>query len=277
MPRGVRVVRAVLATMLVVVLGLTAPVRAEDDAADAWSFEVVPYAWIPGSFGIVEADGRTALIDSTVDDMVTLLFDGDTLAGAAYLSAQYGRWSAFVDAFGGYVEQKAQAKVCCTTLDATVTQYPVVIDVGFGYRLGAWRLPERRRPLTLGVYAGTRIMHLGNDVRADVARPGVVARSLAVSKAFDWADPMIGVRWELPVHDRLSLDFRGDIGGFGASSDLIWGLVGGVRWWLPFSPWGSSPWLGLGYRAIAFDHDFGADDRADLEMRGPYSALGFAF
>lgn len=269
--------RACAALMIVLALGLPAAVRAADDAADAWSFEVAPYAWLPGTFGTVEVKGRTAFIDDTVDDLVTLLFDGDTLAGAAYFAAQYGRWSAFVDAFGGYVEQKAEAKVCCTSLDATVTQYPVVIDVGFGYRLGAWRLPERRRPLTLGVYAGTRIMHIGNDIRADVARAGVVARSLAVSKAFDWADPMIGVRWEAPLHDRLSLDFRGDIGGFGASSELIWGLVGGVRWWVPFSAGSSSPWLGLGYRAISFDRDFGPDDRVDLEMRGPYIALGFAF
>lgn len=85
--------------------------------------------------------------------------------------------------------------MCCTTIDAKVTTYPVIVDVAFGYPLGAWTLPARRRPLTLGVYAGTRIMHLGNVIEADVARPGVVGRSLDVSKSFDWTDPMIGVRW----------------------------------------------------------------------------------
>lgn len=269
-----------LVCALVCALGLTAPAAAGADdgaPAPAWAFEIAPYAWLPGNFGTLEVQDRTAYLDLTVDDLVTALFDGDALAGAAWFEARYGRWSAFLDAFGGYVEMKADAKVCCTTIDAKLTVHPVVIDVGFGYRLGAWTLPRRRRPLTLGVYAGTRVMHLGNDLRADTQRPGVVGRTLAVSEAFNWADPMIGVRWEVPVHDRLSIDFRGDIGGFGASSDLIWGLVGGIRWWLPWSPWGSQPWLGLGYRAIAFDREFGSASQADMEMRGPYSALGFAF
>jgi len=34
------------------------------------------------------------------------------------------------------------------------------------------------------------------------------------------------VRWSLPLHDLFSVSFRGDTGGFGASSDLIWGLLG---------------------------------------------------
>lgn len=272
--------RLVAATMaLVLLLALVAPraATAADEAPSLWEFEIVPYAWLPGTFGSIEVAGRTAYLDTTVDDLLTLLFDGDALAGAAYFGARYGRWSAFVDAFGGYEEVKADGKVCCTRIDAKVTTYPVVIDVAFGYQLGSWTLPARRRPLTLGVYAGTRIMHLGNDIRADVQRPGAVARQLGVSKAFDWADPMIGVRWEVPVHDRISLDFRGDIGGFGASSDLIWGIVGGARWWLPWSPWGSRPWLAAGYRAISFDHPFSPGNKADLDMRGPYTGLGFAF
>ncbi|MCW5893135.1 MAG: hypothetical protein KIT14_21685 [bacterium] len=271
------IVRALALVLALALPGLAAAEEVPAAGASAWRFEVAPYAWLTGTFGTVEVENRTAFVDLTVDDLLTLLFDGDALAGAAWFQASYGRWSAFLDAFGGYVELKTDAKVCCTTLDAKLTMYPVAIDVGFGYQLGAWTLRDRRRPLTLGVYAGTRIMHLGNVLRADTQRPGVVGRALAADEAFDWADPMIGVRWEVPVHDRLSLDFRGDIGGFGASSDLIWGLVGGVRWWLPWSPWGSQPWLGLGYRAISFDHDFGPDSAGNLEMRGPYSALGFAF
>jgi hypothetical protein len=274
--RTARPLRTVLATFAIV-LALVLPNAAAADEEPRWEFEVVPYAWLPGTFGTLQTRGRTAFLDTTVDDLLTLLFDGDALAGAAYFGARYGRWSAFVDAFGGYLEMKADAKVCCTTIDATVTTYPVVIDVAFGYQLGSWSLPDRRRPVTLGVYAGTRIMHLGSDIRADVQRPGVAARTLGVSTAFDWADPMIGVRWEVPLHDRISLDFRGDIGGFGASSELIWGLVGGVRWWLPWNPWNSRPWLGMGYRAIAFDHELGPGDEADMEMRGPYSGIGFVF
>jgi hypothetical protein len=43
-----------------------------------------------------------------------------------------------------------------------------------------------------------------------------------VSRVFDFADPMIGVRWGVPLLDRLSLDFRGDLGGLPTGSKLTW-------------------------------------------------------
>jgi hypothetical protein len=261
---------------IVAVLAAGGTAIAEDEPAP-WEFEVTPYAWIPANYGTIDVRGRTARLDVSIDDVLNLVFDGDALAGGLYASVRYDRWSAFVDAFGGFAEEKSTASVCCASIAAKTTVYPVIVDVGMGYRLGAWMLPARRRPLTLGVYAGTRVMYLGTDVRADVDRPGFVARTLDASKSFSWADPMIGLRWEVPVHDRISLEFRGDIGGFGASSELIWGLVGGFRWWLPWSPWSTRPWLGLGYRAISFDHDFNDGNNANLEFRGPYSAIGFAF
>ena len=94
---------------------------------------------------------------------------------------------------------------------------------------------------------------------------------------FDWADPLLGVRWEVPILDQLSLDFRADIGGFGASSKLIWGIVSGVRYWLTWHPWSLQPWLGAGYRVMAFDRDAGGADSLDLQFRGPYSGVGVLF
>ena len=55
------------------------------------------------------------------------------------------------------------------------------------------------------------------------------------------------------------------------------GLVGGLRWWVPWNPMSTRPWIGLGYRAISCDHEFSAGNQANLEFRGPYSALGVAF
>jgi hypothetical protein len=106
---------------------------------------------------------------------------------------------------------------------------------------------------------------------------GGLPRGDTVSRAFDWADPLIGIRWEVPLLDQLTLDFRGDIGGFGASSELTWGLVGGARYWLTWSPWSSRPWVGVGYRVVAFDRDFGTEGNIDLQFRGPVAGVGFVF
>jgi hypothetical protein len=112
------------------------------------------------------------------------------------------------------------------------------------------------------------------------ATAGVVhgaERSANVEDDFAWADPLIGLRWSAPLLDWISLDFRGDIGGFGASSKLTWGLVGTFRVWIPWTPIESvDPYLALGYRVVDFDRSKSAGT-IDLQYRGPLLGLGFAF
>ncbi len=43
-----------------------------------------------------------------------------------------------------------------------------------------------------------------------------------VTVSEDWADPVIGARWTTPLAEKWTLLLRGDIGGFGAGSDLSW-------------------------------------------------------
>ena len=275
--------RMTWAIAVALALLLRAPVAAEEPSswATGWEYEVAPYLWLFGTFGTLDVLGRSATIDNTIDDTLTLLFDGDALAAGGYFSMSHEPWSVFVDAFGGFAEESATVKIptafCTFCLKGTAEMRFAFVDAALAYRLGQWSLPGRSRPLSLGVYAGTRYMHFGSEIRASASVVGGLPRGATVSKAFDWADPMIGVRWEVPLLDRLSLDFRGDIGGFGVSSQLIWGLVGGVRYWLSWSPWSSRPWLGVGYRVVAFDRDFGKDGSLDLEFRGPVSGVGFVF
>ena len=77
------------------------------------------------------------------------------------------------------------------------------------------------KPLTLGCTPGPATCTSTRSSSAGFV--GAVQHAASASNSWAWADPLIGVRWEVPVLDRLSLDFRGDIGGFGASSDLVWG------------------------------------------------------
>ena len=259
--------------------GRAAAAAAEEPAG--WQFEVVPYAWIPGTYGSIDVDGRTAHADTGPGELLSLVFKGDALAAGAYASARYDRFSVCVDAFGGFVKESiiedVPTRFCTLSLGAKGDVRPVFLDVAFGYQLGEWALPERRRPVTLGVYAGMRYTHLGVDLSGAVGVNGGVQRNAAASDSFNWADPLIGVRWEVPLLDRLSLDFRGDIGGFHASSKLIWGIVSDVRYWMEWSPWGTQTWLGAGYRVLAFDHEFKGTNNANLQFRGPVVALGFVF
>jgi hypothetical protein len=259
------------------------PLTAEGAPADEpskWYFEAMPYAWISANYGTATVDGTTVQIEVTPDDLLNLLFDGNAFAAAGYFALGYERIGAFIDSMGGYAEeavnQTIPTQLCTLTVRAKDKIKFVITDFAVSYRLGEWTIPKRRRPLTLGVYAGLRYMHFGNELDVSAGAVGGAQKAGNVDETFNWADPLIGVQWSAPLHDMVSLDFRGDIGGFGASSDLIWGLVGTFKIWLPWKPFSLDPYLAAGYRVAAFDRSFTGGD-IDLQFRGPTMGGGFTF
>ena len=209
---------------------------AAEEPPSPWRFEIEPYGWVSGTYGTIDVDQYVARLDVTPGNLLTAVFDGNALAAAGYFAVAYERWSVFADVYGGgakvNVDEDIPTLYCTLTVDAKDTMRFVLADFAVGYRLGQWSLPERRLPLELGVYAGARYVHFANHLRGGVAVVGGQRYSGDADEANDWADPIIGVRWSVPVLDSVSLTFRGDIGGFGASSDLDWGLVSDVRYWL---------------------------------------------
>jgi hypothetical protein len=257
----------------------TAPFAAEGGPSK-WEFEFEPYGWISGTYGTIDVDGHTAHLDVTPYDLLKSLFEGDALAAAGYLSVRYDRWSLFADVMGGGakvdIDQTIPTPFCDVSVSAKDTMRFVLADFALGYQLGQWSLPSRRRPLTLGVYAGARYVHLGNDLSGGVGVIGGKQFSGDVSGTINWADPLIGLRFSVPVLDSVSLNFRGDIGGFGVSSELDWGLVVDVRYWLSWRPLSTRPYLAAGYRVVAFDRTPSAAS-VDLQLRGPLAGMGFVF
>jgi hypothetical protein len=276
--------------LLLWALALASPARGEDRRSDAepadepagWQFEVMPYVWLPGTFGTVEVKGRTATVDTTIGDVLTLLWHGDAFTLGGYFAARYDRWSLFADAYGGFLDTSASeivpTRFCNVQVGATARLKPVIADVAVGYELLEYRVPEWRRPISLGVYLGTRIVHLGVDLETSAGVVGgIQGGGREVSNSFTTATPMFGVRWEIPVHDQVSFDFRGDLGGLPGGDRLNWSFLGDVRYWLDWSPWGTQPWLEAGYRVVGFNHDFGGGNDLALQLRGPLLAMGFGF
>jgi hypothetical protein len=291
--------RLVPAALLITALLLAAPLWAEqigtpatesgesqslaaDEEPPGWQFEFMPYAWAPGAFGSVRVKGRTADIDVTISDLLTVLWHGDAFAVGGYFAARYERWSAFVDAFGGFENVGSTVHIptraCgCLQVGATADLRPVILDVALGYQLGEWSLPERRQPISLGVYLGTRYVYLGTTLNVEGGLLNGTQRARQVAASLNVAQPLIGVRWAVPLLDSLSLDFRSDLGGIPGNSQLTWGLVSDVRYGLGWAPFGSQTWLAAGYKVIAFQRDFGGGKAVDLQLRGPLLALGFTF
>jgi len=255
---------------------------AVEEAPSPWQFEVAPYAWISGTGGTANVAGRSVDLDFGPGDVISLLFQGDAFAAGGYFGARYDRWFGFLDAFGGFLRdgqrEMIPTRFCTVSASVNTTVYPVLVDLAVGYQLGEWTLGKRLRPVSLGAYAGMRFTHFGVDLGTQAGVVGgYQGQGRSVSTGYNWADPMIGLRGEIPVFDRLSLAFRGDVGGWGASSELIWGVVGDLRYWPEWSPWSTQPWLGLGWRIAAFDREFGAGSKLDVRLTGPTAALGFVF
>jgi len=266
----------------------------EEESSDTkrWELELFPYVWIPGNFGTLEARGRTAQVDVSVKDSLDLATAGNAFTGSGFFELRYDRLFTYVDGFGGYVDEHVTAtrpfprfpRLGTVGVDAKLKLKPAFIDFGLGYRLGEWSLPKRRRPMTLGIFAGVRYNYFFSRMRAagSVAltfprRSREIHGAIDVSKTFDWADPLVGVKWEVPLLDCLSFEFRGDIGGFEAGSDIAWNLVSGLRYWPSMTIFSAHPWIGAGYRALGVEYPAGSDGEVDLQFRGPYGGLGLVF
>lgn len=276
----------------------TAAGTEETTLLDGWQFDVEPYLWIPAVQGTVTADGRTARVDVGFDEIFDLIGDGfSLLAGMAHLEGRHGRIAAFVDFAGVKLDTDDSAELekiespeypgLATTKIKTkvhLKQDQIFLEFGAAYRLLGLALPHRARPFTLEALAGGRYMYYWTSLSAEASTKivGLPGGSQAVRKAvsghqtLDWVDPFIGGRFAVPLTDDIEFRFRGDIGGFGAGSDLAWSLVSGLIYDLPWHPWDARTSVAIGYKVLAYDYDTG-NANIDVQYRGPTIGLGTVF
>jgi hypothetical protein len=120
---------------------------------------------------------------------------------------------------------------------------------------------------TLDALAGGRFWYVSNDLTIHVAGIG----SISGKEDFNWFDPVVGARAFYNITDRLSVMAQGDIGGFGAGSDLTWSILGTVNYIL------SDNWsVSAGYKHLAVDYD---DDGYvfDVDLSGPVLGVTYRF
>ncbi|MBL9151554.1 MAG: hypothetical protein JNK37_03680 [Verrucomicrobiales bacterium] len=92
---------------------------------------------------------------------------------------------------------------------------------------------------------------------------------VAASKA--WTDPFIGFRGRCELWEDWHLVARGDIGGFGVSSDLTWNAFGAIGYAL-----NDRTTMEIGYRYLSVDYSSGSFTY-DMVTKGPYLGLRLDF
>jgi hypothetical protein len=100
---------------------------------------------------------------------------------------------------------------------------------------------------------------------------------VTISSEEEWVDAVIGASIGIPVSDNFTLLVRGDIGGFGLSSDFTAVLLGGFRY--RFTEMIS---VELQYKALWVDYEDGTKGTPgyfgyDTVTHGPLPGVIFEF
>ena len=110
-----------------------------------------------------------------------------------------------------------------------------------------------------------------SEVNAAVTEGLTAASTQDISETEDWVDPYIGARAQWTFHRSWYALGRGDIGGFGGGSDLVWQVYGGLGTQL--AEWAA---IELGYRHLEFDYSSG-ELTTDVAYSGPMLGARFMF
>jgi hypothetical protein len=237
-------------------------------ARDGWRVSFVPYLWITEVHGNVRIGDLGAPIDVGFDQVFDLMGNGDLLGGMGYLEARRGRLILFVDATGSVVRTKQSIPIG----KADVAADFATLEFGAG-----WRLYEGFDAISIDALVGGRYNYLYNAI--DVTT-GSGASGPGRDATVEFVDPFVGGRWAVHFTDALSLLFRGDIGGFGAGSQLAWSLLGGFRYETPWSLGPARLDAFAAYKVYDFDYRSGSGARRRAiaeEFRGPALGLGAVF
>ena len=164
-------------------------------AGSSWKFAVRPYFFLAGISGSVTAGSNTIPINSTFGDIL----DNVKLSLFTAVTAEKGRWGVYGDF--QYIDLNAEGTG------------PVSSTVGLRNIIA--ELDATLRPHAAGglrALLGVRAYQVDQTVTIG-ANPPIKASTLVI-------DPIIGAMGEWTLGDRWEFELRGDVGGFGASSEF---------------------------------------------------------
>lgn len=241
--------------------------HAEEPAGAPWQFGIAPYLWATSMDGDVTVRGHKADVSATFLD---ILEDTNSIIGfEGHGEAHKGNWGIYLD--GIYLRLGARTNpVEAINIDTTIEMS--ILEGGVLYRVGDWDLgnttdafgggPTR---LILETYAGARYTTL--TVSNNVSAAGLT-RDDGGDKA--WVDPLVGARATLNLTEHLQFILGGDVGGFGAGSEMTWSAIGQIGY--SYKLFGLDATTAAGYKALYQDYKDGSGNHEfqwDMTLHGP--------
>jgi hypothetical protein len=214
-----------LTVACIIVLSLCSNAKAEEESESGWEWRLAPlYLWAIQLDGTTSIGPITAPININLGDVFS---DVEGVFTANFEGVHNNRWGFIVD---------------FTWVDISSNQGMATLDFEYiqGEVDGSYRFPMGDQ--TIDFLVGAR--YYSQDFK-------LTPTPVAVSE--DWVDPIVGGRWTVPLSEKVTLITRGDIGGFGAGSDLTWQALALVDW----QPWKHASIL-AGIRALYVDYETGS-------------------
>jgi hypothetical protein len=215
-----------------------------------WSFNLSIYGWATAIDGTISAGGRSADVDIAFEDVLKHL--DMTFMAAAEL--RYKRW--------GFIGDLIYARLHDDIAPPVGIVFSSTHEV-FKETIGTFLLSYRvvdAKPAYFDLFAGARVYDFYSQI---VLRPNLAGQGFKASGTDTWVDPVLGLRGRYYVSRAVFLNGYGDIGGFGAGSELSWQVLGGIG--VQAARWCD---IQLGYRALGFEYD-GARGKQEITTHGP--------
>jgi hypothetical protein len=246
-----------------------------------WQAFVAVYLWVVGMDGDIGVGNTTADIDLSFSD----IWENFDVGGQAHIEFWWKKWIFFVDPlFMKLSSKSSQTRVIGTRkADAEVKMF--LMDLAMGYRVAEIALGQNTKSnnfkmwpaLSIDVYGGGRILSVENTIDLTLDTPiGQRKRRLSVDET--WFDFIVGTRFLFDFTERLLLNVKTDIGGFGLgfSSNIDWNFQANLGYTLPW--WGVTPYIG--YRVLYIDYEDGSGaNRFEYNIwhTGPQIGVGVRF
>jgi hypothetical protein len=181
-------------------------------ADDDWHLVVAPYLWLTGVHGTVGALGHDVGVHASAGDLLSHFRFG--LMGL--IEADHKRVVLPLDLIWARLgDNKALPfpNLAATTADVKVTEFILTPKVGY-------RVLDQEK-LKIDALTGFRYWHLGQNLQFSPSRLG-----LDFSGSQNWVDPLVGGRILAALTPKVEATIAGDVGGWGAGSQLDYQVVG---------------------------------------------------
>jgi hypothetical protein len=177
-----------------------------------WHLVLSPYLWFPGVHGTIGARDELASIHASAADLLSHFRFG--LMGAADLS--YKRLLTPIDMIWVRLgDDKALPGLGLGAITANVKASEFILTPKIGFRV------LKREKLTIDALTGFRTWHLGQNLQFSPSRLG-----LQFQGSQNWVDPLVGGRIHVALTPKMEVTIAGDVGGWGAGSQLDYQVVG---------------------------------------------------